>query len=205
MEDTAMNSAEEAEVTAMKTMIKAATAPPLPIMATAALGRTKPADTCQSHGSRNQPWNSKPSETTKNVTWESSSWTGGNSLVPISVIKENGTEVTDNVDNEENTSGTRIHGEVRTVGISVNRVLLSCSHNQIPDFAWRSQKVTGSVGSEGEGQDDDNDGNGVCVIGQESCLNTTKQSVDNHTNWEKITSSNSIHTSEITDDGRATG
>ncbi|KAH3677542.1 hypothetical protein OGATHE_001017 [Ogataea polymorpha] len=43
-----MNSAEEAEVTAIKTIINAATAPPFPIMATAALGSTRPADTSSS-------------------------------------------------------------------------------------------------------------------------------------------------------------
>jgi len=45
MDETAMSSAELAEVTAMKTIKSTATAPPLPRSATAAYGTTRPADT----------------------------------------------------------------------------------------------------------------------------------------------------------------
>jgi len=45
MDDTAMSSADMAEVTAMKTSKRVAVAPPLPRRATAALGSTSPADT----------------------------------------------------------------------------------------------------------------------------------------------------------------
>ena len=45
MDETAINSADEAEVTAIKTRSRVAAAPPDPSMATAALGRTRPAVT----------------------------------------------------------------------------------------------------------------------------------------------------------------
>ena len=48
IEETAINSADEALVTAMKTSSKVAAAPPEPSMATAALGRTRPAVTSAS-------------------------------------------------------------------------------------------------------------------------------------------------------------
>lgn len=48
MDDTAINSAELADVTAMKTMSKTATAPPCPRSATAAYGTTSPAETSAS-------------------------------------------------------------------------------------------------------------------------------------------------------------
>ena len=48
MEETAMNSEDEAEVTAMKTSRRVAAAPPFPSKATAALGRTRPAVTSAS-------------------------------------------------------------------------------------------------------------------------------------------------------------
>ena len=48
MDDTAMNSAEEAEVTAMKIRSRVAAAPPFPSSATAAFGRTRPAVTSAS-------------------------------------------------------------------------------------------------------------------------------------------------------------
>ena len=43
--ETAINSADIAEVTAMNTIKIAAAAPPVPIIATAAVGRTRPAET----------------------------------------------------------------------------------------------------------------------------------------------------------------
>ena len=48
MDETAMNSADEADVTAMKTKSSVAAAPPCPSKATAALGRTRPAVTSAS-------------------------------------------------------------------------------------------------------------------------------------------------------------
>ena len=45
IEETAISSAEEADVTAMKTKRKVAPAPPFPNRATAAFGRTRPAVT----------------------------------------------------------------------------------------------------------------------------------------------------------------
>lgn len=45
IEETAMSCAEKADVTAMKTINRVATAPPLPSNATAAYGTTRPADT----------------------------------------------------------------------------------------------------------------------------------------------------------------
>ena len=41
-----MSSADMADVTAMKIMRRLAPAPPFPSMATAAFGRTRPAETC---------------------------------------------------------------------------------------------------------------------------------------------------------------
>src|SRR5256885_4244060 len=48
IEDTAISSADEAEVTAMKTNRRVAPAPPLPNKATAAFGSTSPAVTSES-------------------------------------------------------------------------------------------------------------------------------------------------------------
>jgi hypothetical protein len=45
-DETAMSSAEQAEVAAMKTMRRIAIAPPLPMIVAAAAGATRPAETC---------------------------------------------------------------------------------------------------------------------------------------------------------------
>ncbi len=46
IDETAISSADIAEVTAMKIISKLAPAPPFPSIATAALGSTRPAETC---------------------------------------------------------------------------------------------------------------------------------------------------------------
>ena len=109
-----------------------------------------------------------------------------------SIVTEHSSEVANNVDDEEDSSLLRLHGQVASTSISRNG-MGSCSFNeQVKNGLGRSKNVARGIGGEGEDQDDDQKHHSVNVIREEGCLDTTEHGVDDNTNWKQETSCNSV-------------
>jgi len=127
------------------------------------------------------------------------------SLVPVSVVEVDGSEVTNQVDNEEDSALTRLHSEITSLRVALNRMASRGGQKGIVHSAGASKDLVGRVGSKGEKEDDDQNHHSVYPVGDEGSLDTAKHGVCYDTDWKQETSSHRVHASEILDDGTAAG
>lgn len=63
-------------------------------------------------------------------------------------------EVSNNVDDEENSSLSRLHSQVTSTSVSFDRMICGSLYQKVEDGLGRAENIAGCVGDEGE--DDDN-------------------------------------------------
>ena len=162
----------------------------------------------KTHGSGSQPRDGEPGQTTGNVARKGMDWVGGNGLVVVTVIAEDGTEVADNVDNEEDSTLLGLHGEVASASIVLNRMPLGGLNEEVVDLAGAADNAvcvtTSGIGGERKDQNDDQNDDGVGIVGKEGSLDTTEHGIEDDTNWEQETSRSGGNTGQRSDDSRAT-
>jgi len=71
------------------------------------------------------------------------------------VITEDGTKVTNDVDDEEDGAFLGSHGKITALGISFNWMSPSSFHQQVVDLSWRAKNVVTSISSKSKDQDND--------------------------------------------------
>lgn len=131
-------------------------------------------------------------------------WRCSNSLVPVTVVKVYGTKVSDQVDDEEDTTLTRLHGKITSLCISFDGMTSRSSLQRIVHSSRRSKNVVGSVRGKGEKEDDDQNDNGVDPISDEGRFDATEHGVQDDTNGKEETSCDRVHACQVLDDGTAT-
>lgn len=109
-----------------------------------------------------------------------------------SVITEHSAEVSYNIDNKEDSTFFRSHGEIRTACIPLNRMGSCRFHKEIKHCFGRTESVTRSIGCECEDENDDEQHDGVDVICEESGLDASEHGVDDYTDWEQEACCNGI-------------
>ena len=115
------------------------------------------------------------------------------------VVAEDGTEVPDNVDDEEDCALLGTHGKVATLGVTLNRMCLGSGHERVVNLGRATKDTAGGIGSEGEDEYDDEEHDGVGVVGQEGSLDTTEHGVKDDTDGEKEASCRSGNASQTSD------
>lgn len=108
-----------------------------------------------------------------------------NRLVEIAVVQEHRSKVSDQIDHEELRSSLRPHGQVAPACIALERTLGRQVSENLPQSAGRANDIVRRVGGEGEGEDDDQEDQGVDVVRDESRLDATVEGVDDHTDGEE--------------------
>lgn len=103
---------------------------------------------------------------------------GSNSLVVVSVVAEDGSEVTNNVDDEEDGTFLGPHGQVASFSVTLDWVLRGRFDQGVEDCAGATEDAVGRIGGEGEDQNDDEQHQGVDVVRQESRFNASEHGVD---------------------------
>jgi hypothetical protein len=98
-------------------------------------------------------------ETTSDVAGKSVDRVGSNGLVVVSIVHEDSSKVTNDVDDEEDGTFTRLHSEVASLGIAFDWMQLGSLLEKVIDLAWASESIGGGIGSEGEHQEHDQDDN----------------------------------------------
>ena len=160
------------------------------------------------------------------VSTSSRAWAGGNSGLPIRLVNEDSSKVTDDVDDSEHESITRKHGQVRAFSVvldssaGINSLLEECfavlvtidgfALSQVVAHSLVQETIDGITGVDLDvhnenhcNQDSEND-DSVDVTGQESSLETSRSSVKNHTPWDKERSQSVIHTGQSLNGGSST-
>lgn len=120
-----------------------------------------------------------------------------------SIVHEDGTEVTNNVDNEEDRSILALHREVAATRIAWHRLRLCEFMKALIDSLGGAKSITTCISRERESEEDDQQDDSVNVVGKESGLDTSEHGVDDDTEGKEETSRCSRNTSQGRDDGRA--
>jgi len=151
----------------------------------------------ETHGGSRKPWDSEPAQTSHDITRKSINWASSDGLVVITVVAEHSSEISDNVDDEEDSTLLGSHGEVAALSVAGDWMSLSGLNQQIEDLSWTAQDVARRVGCEGKCEKNDENDDSVGIVSQESSLDTTKHGVEHDTNREEETSSGSWNTGEL--------
>ena len=121
------------------------------------------------------------------------------------VVKKDSAEVSDEVDDEEDGAFLRTHSQVRTACVALHGMSFRSLNEEVVDFARRSGDFVGGVGCEGEGEDDDNNDDGVDVVSEEGGLDAAEERVEHHANGEQEASCCGWDAREIRSNCRAPG
>lgn len=70
-----------------------------------------------------------------------------------------------------------MHCEIGSAGVTFYWMVFASLGDELPDFCGGAQGVACGEGSEGKGEDNDDNGDCVDVVGQEGSLDTTKHGV----------------------------
>lgn len=84
-------------------------------------------------------------------------WVCSNSLVVVSVIAEHGSEVANDVDDEEDGTLFGSHSEVASLGITIDWMALGSGLEEIIDLAGGSEVFVGGICHKREHQQNDED------------------------------------------------
>ena len=114
-------------------------------------------------------------------------------------------KVTNNVDDEEDSTLGRLHRQVRPASISINRMISSSLDQKVEDSTWRAKSAAGSICGECEDQDNDQKHEGVYPVSEEGSFDSSKHGVHHNSEREKETCCWSWHPSQGGDDSRASG
>ncbi len=67
------------------------------------------------------------------ISWKSRNWVCSNRFVVVAVVHENSSEVANNVDNKEDRSFFRLHGQVAALRIARYGMIFCCLNKQVVD------------------------------------------------------------------------
>ena len=159
----------------------------------------------------------EPHKTTEDITLPGSRGLGSNGTHVVRLVNEHGTKVTDNVNDTEDKTTLREHGEERTtlvVGygaeLHVGRTIRGHSALDegvkiLPDLGRRSKDtIIRGIDGEREDNDSDEDVERVGAMGNEGTLEATKSAVHDDTDGDEDASSIGVHASESVHDGSTT-
>ena len=120
-----------------------------------------------------------------------------NRFVVVAIVAKDGSKIANNVDDEEDGSLFGSHGEIRSAGIALDGMFPCSLHQKIKDSGRAPKNLVGSVGGEGEHEENNKNDHSVGVIGQKCSLDTAKHGVEYDTNWKEEAGRNSGHASEL--------
>ena len=107
-----------------------------------------------------------------------------NEIEEAYIVQENGPEVSNDIDDEEDSTFPALHCQITAVSISRHGMLLGRFDEQVVHLGWGANSGICSICGEGEGQDNGEDDKSMHVIGQEGGLDTAKHGVQNNSDWE---------------------
>ena len=164
----------------------------------------------------------------KNVTAGSRTGLGGDGRLPVRLVDEDGSEVTNNVDNSKHQTIGRKHGQVRSFVVSGNRsasissslvestfnsciggendlaFFLRIADSLVKEVVDQVRGVNLDVDNENHENQNGKDDDSVNVTGQESSLKTSRRSVQDDTPGDKERSQTVIHPGKSFDSGSTT-
>ena len=169
----------------------------------------------ETHGGGEGEGDGEPNETAEEVTLGGGARLSRDGGLPVGLVDENGTEVTNNVDDTEDDTTFREHGQVRALlvlgdrtavlGGAQARDALSASHiarsdgrEEVIHFARGTETVSsvGGVHNVDEGDENTEDDGGVDVRCQKGRLQATSHGVRDNTNRNQETSNGGVHASK---------
>ena len=174
----------------------------------------------ETHGGGEGEGDGEPHEAAEKVTLGGGRGLGRDGGLPVGLVDEDGTEVTDNVDNSEDDAALGEHGEVGTTAVVVDgaaglalvgqdtggavAVLGSHSLKRIVDVARGAEGLlAGGVHEKDEGEEDDEDDRGVDVGRHEGRLEATCHGVRDDTDGDEETRGGLVHAGERVDSSGA--
>jgi len=83
-------------------------------------------------------------------------------LVVVTVVHEHSSEITNDVDNEENSTFTRTHGEIAALSVSSDRVTSSSLLEKVVDLSGATQSLVGGIRGERESQQNNENDDLIC-------------------------------------------
>ena len=115
-------------------------------------------------------------------------WASSYGFVVITIVHKYGTKVSNEVDDEEDGSLLRAHGEIAAFSISSYGVSLGRSDKFVIHSARTAEGTARCVGRKGKDEYDDKNHHSVYVVCEESCFDTAEHGVENHADRQKIAS-----------------
>ena len=171
----------------------------------------------ETHGGGEGERNGEPNETTEEVTLGGGGRLGRDGGLPVRLVNEDGTEVTDNVNDTEDDATFRKHRQVGALLVLGNRAAVLAEaklfgavgglRNRgqgVVHLARGAEFVIARVHDVDEGDENGENDRGVDVRRQEGRLKTTRHGVRDDTERDQETSDGRVHAGERVDGGRAT-
>jgi len=174
-------------------------------------------DGSETHGGGEGERNGEPDETAEEVTLGGGGRLGRDGGLPVRLVNEDGTEVTDNVNDTEDDATFRKHRQVGALLVLGNRTAvlaetklfgaISLSHDrsqEVVHLARGAEFGVAGVHDVDEGNENGENDRGVDVRRQEGRLETTRHGVRDDTERDQETSDGRVHAGERVDGGGTT-
>lgn len=114
-------------------------------------------------------------------------------------LKEDSSEVSDQVDHTEDDTADGAHGEVRSTSVILYGRDGGNLGEQIVHSPGRTDLVGGAVDGEGEDHDDDEQHRGVGVVAEKGSTHASDHDVDGDTDRDEEASRDGVHASQVGD------
>ena len=93
-------------------------------------------------------------------------------------------EVTNNVDDEEDSTLLRLHGQITSSRVATDGMIVCGFDEEIENSLGRSEDVACGIRGEGKNEDNKEQHHSMDIICEEGRFDATKHGVNDHTNWK---------------------
>ncbi|KAI3475576.1 hypothetical protein L1887_63006 [Cichorium endivia] len=154
--------------------------------------------------SRTYPWHCKPAESSHHVSRQRMNRRCSDRFVVVGIIQKDSPKVSDQINHEELASSLRSHGEIAASSVAAEGPLACQVCQDLPKLAWGPEDVVGRVRGKRKREDDNEEDQGINVVGDEGRFDSAVQCVNDHADWEEEDSGRSWGPGQEFDDTSTT-
>lgn len=125
-------------------------------------------------------------------------------FVVVGIIQKDSPKVSDQINHEELASSLRSHGEIAASSVAAEGPLACQVCQDLPKLAWGPEDVVGRVRGKRKREDDNEEDQGINVVGDEGRFDSAVQCVNDHADWEEEDSGRSWGPGQEFDDTSTT-